>query len=56
MPGQASFYLAERMGFEPTVQFDPHTRFPSVRFRPLGHLSSYIIVAVVQKTLANGCV
>ena len=33
------------MGFEPTVQFDPHTRFPSVRLRPLGHLSIPIIVA-----------
>jgi site-specific DNA recombinase len=36
---QKSLLLAERMGFEPTVQFDLHTRFPSVRLRPLGHLS-----------------
>ncbi len=33
------FNLAERQGFEPWIQFDPHTRFPSVRLQPLGHLS-----------------
>ncbi len=37
------FYMAERMGFEPTVQFDPYTRFPSVRLRPLGHLSKHYL-------------
>ena len=28
------------MGFEPTRQFDPPTRFPVVHLKPLGHLSS----------------
>ena len=31
--------LSERVGFEPTVQLSPYTRFPSVRLQPLGHLS-----------------
>jgi hypothetical protein len=30
--------LAERVGFEPTVGL-AYTRFPSVRLKPLGHLS-----------------
>jgi hypothetical protein len=30
---------AERVGFEPTRQFDPPTRFPVVHLKPLGHLS-----------------
>jgi hypothetical protein len=30
----------ERGGFEPPVQFDPHTRFPSAYLKPLGHLST----------------
>ena len=29
----------ERVGFEPTRQFDPPTRFPVVHLKPLGHLS-----------------
>ncbi len=28
------------MGFEPTREFYPPTRFPGVHLRPLGHLSS----------------
>ena len=28
------------MGFEPTVRHPPHTRFPSVLLKPLGHLSA----------------
>lgn len=31
--------MAERVGFEPTVQSKPHTRFPGVLLKPLGHLS-----------------
>ena len=31
---------AERVGFEPTVQFDPNTAFPVPHLRPLGHLST----------------
>ncbi len=30
---------AERVGFEPTVQFNPYTRFPSEPVQPLLHLS-----------------
>ena len=33
---------AERGGFEPTVQFDPHTAFPVPHNRPLCHLSGII--------------
>lgn len=32
--------LAEEVGFEPTVRFSPHTRFPSVPLKPLGHSSA----------------
>ena len=32
-------HKAERVGFEPTRQFDPPTRFPVVHLKPLGHLS-----------------
>jgi hypothetical protein len=31
--------LAEREGFEPSVEFLPHIRLAGVRLRPLGHLS-----------------
>lgn len=31
--------MAEREGFEPSRQLTPPTRFPSVRFQPLSHLS-----------------
>ena len=31
--------MAEREGFEPSVRFAAHTRFPSVLFKPLRHLS-----------------
>ena len=33
------FRLAEREGFEPSVRFEPYTRFPGVHLKPLGHLS-----------------
>ncbi len=32
--------MAEKGGFEPPVRFDPYTRFPSVPFQPLTHLSA----------------
>ena len=35
---ERSEQMAERVGFEPTVGF-PHTHFPGVHLRPLGHLS-----------------
>gem|GEM_PF-3405236 len=35
------FYLADREGFEPSIEFYPYTRFPSVRLQPLGHPSFY---------------
>jgi hypothetical protein len=31
--------LAEREGFEPSVESDPHTRLAGEHHRPLGHLS-----------------
>lgn len=34
-----SFYLAERGGFEPPVNFEAHTAFRERHLQPLGHLS-----------------
>jgi hypothetical protein len=31
--------LAEGGGFEPPIGFEPYTRFPGVRLKPLGHPS-----------------
>ena len=31
--------MAEREGFEPSVDFEAYTRFPAVLLQPLGHLS-----------------
>jgi hypothetical protein len=33
------FLLAEREGFEPSVESNPHTRLAGEHHRPLGHLS-----------------
>ena len=35
----AVLYLAEREGFEPSIQFDPYTPLAGEPLRPLGHLS-----------------
>jgi hypothetical protein len=35
-----SYSMAEREGFEPSKQLTPLTRFPSVRLKPLSHLSA----------------
>jgi hypothetical protein len=32
-------YMAERAGFEPAMEFDPHTRLAGECLQPLGHLS-----------------
>ncbi len=32
--------MAERVGFEPTIEFVPYTRFPVALLRPLGHRSA----------------
>ena len=37
-PRRENWTVAERAGFEPAVRL-PHTRFPSVLLKPLGHLS-----------------
>ncbi len=37
--GGAQIDEAERVGFEPTVQYYPYNRLASDRLRPLGHLS-----------------
>ncbi len=34
--------MAEREGFEPSVESDPHTRLAGEHHRPLGHLSTDI--------------
>gem|GEM_PF-916127 len=33
-------FLAEREGFEPSVEYYPHTRLAGEHHRPLGHLSA----------------
>ncbi len=33
------FAMAEREGFEPSVEYNPHTRLAGEHHRPLGHLS-----------------
>ena len=35
-----TFFSAERVGFEPTVQFNPYDDLANRSFRPLRHLSS----------------
>lgn len=32
--------MAERPGFEPGMEFNPHTRLAGVRLQPLGHRST----------------
>ena len=50
--------MAERVGFEPTVGIT-YTRFPSVRLKPLGHLSrdvrnrSNLAETLVPRTLPS---
>jgi site-specific DNA recombinase len=52
---EKSLLLAERMGFEPTVRVAPHTRFPSVLFQPLRHLSDRHIIAQLT-VLDKSCI
>ena len=35
-----SVLMAERKGFEPLVELEPHTDVPGLHLKPLGHLSS----------------
>ena len=37
--GSQSWQMAERAGFEPAMEFDPHTRLAGECLQPLGHLS-----------------
>ena len=37
--GSQSLQMAERAGFEPAMEFDPHTRLAGECLQPLGHLS-----------------
>ncbi len=47
-------FLAEREGFEPSVGVT-YTRFPSVRLKPLGHLSiKYYVIFIYQKGVSHG--
>src|SRR5258706_6375575 len=41
-----TIFLAERVGFEPTVRLSPYTRFPGVRLKPLIHLSEARILTL----------
>jgi hypothetical protein len=34
-------FMAEREGFEPSVESNPHTRLAGEHHRPLGHLSAH---------------
>lgn len=34
-----AFKMAERKGFEPLVELEPHTDVPGLHLKPLGHLS-----------------
>ncbi len=36
---RAALTMAEKEGFEPSVEFNPHTRLAGEHHRPLGHLS-----------------
>ena len=37
--------MAEKEGFEPSVEFNPHTHLAGEHLQPLGHLSAYKILA-----------
>ncbi len=39
MTNRVGQYLAERVGFEPTVHFSAHTHLAGEHLQPLGHLS-----------------
>ena len=43
--------FAERVGFEPTVQFNPYDDLANRSFRPLRHLSLYSYLRVAKVTL-----
>src|SRR5690625_5910301 len=40
---RAGLNMAEREGFEPSMEFDPHTPLAGERLRPLGHLSAVVL-------------
>ena len=40
--------MAERVGFEPTIEF-PYTRVPGVRLKPLGHLSKLMKIILYDR-------
>ena len=42
-------YLAEKEGFEPSVEFYPHTRLAGEHHRPLGHLSVFISLFLAEE-------
>ena len=41
--------MAEREGFEPSMQLSPHTRLAGERLQPLGHLSAYFTFSVKEE-------
>ena len=42
LPKNRQLIMAEREGFEPSIQFDPYTFLAGKRFQPLSHLSVWI--------------
>ena len=48
----AVLYLAEREGFEPSIQFDPYTPLAGEPLRPLGHLSESLQFSVRPSAIA----
>ncbi len=54
IPGKSASLSAERVGFEPTVQFNPYDDLANRSFRPLRHLSLQILrVAKVTFAIQN---
>ncbi len=41
--------MAEREGFEPSVEFNPYNRLAGGCLQPLGHLSAYIYLCIVAE-------
>ncbi len=50
--------MAEREGFEPSVEYDPHTRLAGEHHRPARsplHIISKKYEAIIQKTDSKNC-
>ena len=49
-PTELLAHMTERVGFEPTMQFDPHTPLAGERLQPLGHLTTQRLFRVLRVT------